>query len=112
MRGTCDNARNLSDAQLTRIAKNGGMVGIGFWPQAVCGNDHAAIVRALRHAVSVMGEDRVALGSDFDGTVPTPFDVSQLVELTEALRASGLSDATVRKLMGENLLRFFSENLP
>ena len=38
VKGTCDNQRNLSDAQLRAIAKTGGIIGIGFWDTAVCGD--------------------------------------------------------------------------
>ncbi|HEY8987993.1 MAG TPA: membrane dipeptidase, partial [Candidatus Limnocylindrales bacterium] len=41
VRGTADNARNLSDDQLRAIAASGGLVGIGFWPTA-CGGEDAA----------------------------------------------------------------------
>src|SRR5262245_62239883 len=64
VKGTCDNARNLSDDQLRAIARNGGIVGVGFWDTAVCGRDASAIAKAIRHAVGVMGVDHVALGSD------------------------------------------------
>ena len=35
VKGTCNNNRNLSDAQLQAIAKNGGLIGIGIPPCAV-----------------------------------------------------------------------------
>ena len=48
VRGTADNARNLSDAHLRGIAATGGVVGIGFWPTACGGDDVAAIARSIR----------------------------------------------------------------
>ena len=112
VKGTCDNRRNLSDDQLRAVAANGGLVGIGFWATAVCGKDAAAIVRAIQHTVGVMGIDHVALGSDFDGAVPTPFDASGMVELTEAMLAAGFSHDDIGKVMGGNQIRFLLENLP
>lgn len=112
VRGTADNTRNLSDDQLRAIAANGGLVGIGFWPTASGGDDAAAIARAVGHAVAVAGTERVALGSDFDGAVPTPFDVSGLALLTEALLAEGLDEPAIAGVMGGNALRFLSANLP
>lgn len=112
VKGTCDNRRNLSDEQLKGIAANGGLVGIGFWETAVCGKDAAAIARAIQYAVGVMGVDHVALGSDFDGAVPTPFDASGMVKLTEALLAAGFSRDDIGKVMGGNEIRFLLENLP
>jgi membrane dipeptidase len=112
VRGTCDNSRNLSDEQLRRIAAGGGLVGIGFWPQAVCGDDTAAIARAVKYAVSVAGASHVALGSDFDGAVTVPFDASQAGELIQSLVDSGLDQETLKALMSGNALRFLAEALP
>jgi membrane dipeptidase len=112
VRGTCDRTRNLSDDQLRAVARTGGVVGIGFWDEAVCGTDPAAIARAVRHAATVMGVQHVALGSDFDGAVTTPFDASGLVHLTDALLAAGFSDAEVQQVMGGNTLRLFAAALP
>ena len=112
VRGTCDNRRNLSDDQLRAIARNGGLVGIGFWQTAVCGTDAAAIAKAIRYTADLIGVDHVALGSDFDGATRVPFDASGLVKLTEALLAVGFSREDVAKVMGGNEIRFLMENLP
>lgn len=112
VKGTCDSRRNLSDAQLRGIAGTGGVIGIGFWPAAVCGGDVRSITRAIRHAASVAGVDHVGLGSDFDGAVTTPFDASGLDQLTEALLAEGFTPEEVGKIMGGNVVRLLSENLP
>ena len=112
VRGTCDNARNLSDAELRGVAATGGVVGIGYWDTAVCGQDVAAIVRAIRHAVAVAGVDHVGLGSDFDGAVTVPFDASGLPLLTQALLAAGLSEDEVGKVMGGNVRRVLLAALP
>ena len=112
VRATADNARNLTDDQLRGIAATGGLVGIGFWDTATGGRDAQAIARAIVHAVGVIGAERVALGSDWDGAVPVPFDAAGLPGLTDALLQSGLDDATIRAVMGENALRLFAESLP
>jgi microsomal dipeptidase-like Zn-dependent dipeptidase len=112
VRGTCDNERNLSDDQLRAVARTGGVVGIGFWSTAVCGGDASAIARAALHAVRVMGVDHVALGSDFDGGVTTPFDATGYEQVTAALLAAGLPEDGVAKVMGENVRRLWLETLP
>jgi membrane dipeptidase len=112
VKGTCNNNRNLSDDQLRHIARTGGIVGIGFWDTATCGHDAAAIARAIRHASVVIGVDHVALGSDFDGAVTAPFDVTGLPLLTEALMNQGFSNEDIGKIMGGNTLRFLRDNLP
>jgi microsomal dipeptidase-like Zn-dependent dipeptidase len=112
VRGTCDNVRNLSDEQLRGVARTGGVVGIGFWDTAVCGTDVQAIVRALRYAVGVAGIEHVALGSDFDGAVTTPFDASGLPLLTEALLTDGFGEAEIAAVMGGNVRRLLEQTLP
>ena len=104
--------RNLSDAQLKRIAAQGGLVGIGFWNTAVCGKDVQAIARAVKHAVSVMGVEHVAYGSDFDGAVTTVIDAAGLPRLTQALLDAGLSAKQIRRIAGENVRDFLLKNLP
>jgi microsomal dipeptidase-like Zn-dependent dipeptidase len=117
VKGTCDNLRNLSDDELRGVARTGGVVGIGFWGgpvegSAVCGGDASAVARAIRYAVDVAGIDHVGLGSDWDGTVPAPFDAAGLVELTDALLAAGFSEDEVTKIMGGNALRLLGDALP
>jgi microsomal dipeptidase-like Zn-dependent dipeptidase len=112
VKATCDNARNLSDAQLRGVAGTGGVIGIGYWPTAVCGEDAGAIARAIRHAVSVAGIEHVGLGSDFDGAVTVPFDTTGVPLVTEALLAEGFSEDDVARLMGGNVVRLLEDTLP
>jgi microsomal dipeptidase-like Zn-dependent dipeptidase len=112
VQATCPGPRNLSDDQVSRIATRGGLIAIGFWDAAVCGKDPAAIARAIRHCTSVAGVEHVAIGSDFDGAVRTPFAASGLVLLTDALLAEGFSEREVELVMGANALRFFRDTLP
>lgn len=112
VKATCDNRRNLSDDQIKKIAAQGGIIGIGFWDTAVCGQDAAAIARAIRHVVNLVGIDYVALGSDYDGSVVVPFDTTGVVLITEALLAERFTENEIEKIMGGNVIRFLQENLP
>ncbi len=116
VKGTCDNIRNLSDAQLRAVAGTGGLVGVGFWGPAgegaVCGDHPSDVARAIRHAVAVAGIDHVALGSDWDGTVSAAFDAAGLVELTDALLAAGFGEDEIERVMGGNAVRLLSAALP
>ena len=112
VRGTCPGPRNLSDEQLRALARNGGIVGIGYWKEAVCDASLDGITRALLHAVNIAGIDHVGLGSDFDGAIGAPFDASGLVQLTAALFDAGLSASDIGKLLGGNLRRVLEINLP
>lgn len=112
VKGTCDNARNLDDDRLKKIAATGGVVGIGYWSTAVCGPDADAVARAIRYAVTLIGVDAVALGSDFDGAIAAPFDTTGVVLVTDALIRAGFEDAEIRKIMGENVVRVLRQALP
>jgi membrane dipeptidase len=61
----------------------------------------------VERAISLVGEDHVALGSDFDGG-PTPpkgmRDIADLPMLTEAMLKRGWSEERIRKFLGGNLL--------
>ncbi|RMD96579.1 MAG: peptidase M19 [Calditrichaeota bacterium] len=112
VKATCDNPRNLSDEQIKAIAKTGGLIGIGFWQTASCGTDGRAVARAMRHVAELVGIEHLALGSDFDGAVPEPFDVTGLVEITEALFDEGFAEQDISLIMGGNVLHFLLENFP
>jgi microsomal dipeptidase-like Zn-dependent dipeptidase len=112
LRAIRDVGRNLSDEHVRGIGATGGVVGIGFWPAVLDGDDASAIARSVAHAVSVAGVEHVALGSDFDGAVPTPFDAAGVAQLTEALLAEGLADADVRAVMGGNVFGLLERSLP
>lgn len=112
VRGTSDNARNLSDAQVRGIAETGGVLGIGFWPTACGGEDVASIARSIRYAVDVAGVEHVGLGSDFDGAVSEPFDATGLVQLTDALMDVRFDDDEIAMIMGGNARRLLADSLP
>ena len=93
VRGTCDNARNLTDEHLRGIAASGGVIGIAMFQQAVCETSVEATARAMRYTADLIGVDHVALGCDFDGTIEAPIDYRGMVMLTEALLEEGFSEA-------------------
>jgi len=111
VKATCNTNRNLTDDELRALAANGGMIGIGYWDAAVCAPTPAATARAIVHAIKVAGIDHVGLGSDFDGSVTTGFDVAHVAAVTEALVAAGVSDLDIAKVMGGNAVRILSAGL-
>lgn len=112
VKGTCDNTRNLSDDEIIGVAKTGGVIGIGYWEQAVCASDAKAVARAVRYTANLVGIEHVGLGSDFDGAVSAPFDTAGLVAITDALIEQGFTDDEIRMIMGGNALRVLQEGLP
>ena len=70
------------------------------------------VVDHIDHMVEVAGIDHVGIGSDFGviGFTPTGLeDCSKFPVLTEEMLARGYSDADVRKVMGENVLRVMED---
>ncbi|WP_306755026.1 dipeptidase [Paracoccus actinidiae] len=110
--GHCGSARNLDDALVQAIAAKGGVIGIGFWADVVCGGTPAHIAESILAAIDLVGEDHVSLGSDYDGSVGVPFDAAHLSALTQALMDEGLTEAQIAKVMGGNMIRHLSETLP
>jgi len=117
-RAVCDHRRNLTDAQLEKIARNGGVVGVTFVPAFVDGRDgQATLARVLDHIdhmVRVMGDEHVGLGSDFDGFFGDEKtagleDVSRMPAITAGLLERGYSEASVQKILGGNFLRVFRQ---
>lgn len=109
----CPHARNLTDKQLSAIAESGGVVGLNF---AVAflrddGRMRADVpleqmLRHLDHLISILGEDGVGLGSDFDGAViPDEIsDASGLPKLRQAMRDHGFNETLMTKLCYGNWL--------
>ncbi|MCP3675056.1 MAG: peptidase M19 [Gammaproteobacteria bacterium] len=112
LHGHCPSKRNISDELMIKIAHEGGLIGVGHWEGAICEPTPKNIIKALRYGIDLLGEDHIALGSDFDGATATPFDTSELAILTEEMLKANFSETEIRKVMGENMMRFLRENLP
>ncbi len=122
--GSCYRLRNLTDDEIRAVAANGGVIGLGSWPEAVGPGGMDAIVRVMRHSLAAMQEPafrrahprldahaHIALGSDFDGAVETPIDAAGLPALTWAM-AAHLTREELRQLAGRNVCRVLAQRLP
>lgn len=110
--GTFESPRNLSDDQLMRIAENGGLVGITFFKGAIPKVGVEGIVDAMKYVKDFVGVEHVALGSDYDGDILAPFDVTGFPLIVEEMLKQGFTDHEIRAIMGGNVKRFLLENLP
>lgn len=66
----------------------------------------------IDHLVRIAGVDHVGLGSDFDGVPLVPEqldDVSSYPLITQGLLDRGYDEESIRKIMGDNLLRAMRE---
>ena len=109
----CPSTRNLVDWQLAAIRESGGVVGLNYAtgflrPDGKMEPDMEIelMVRHVDALVEALGEDGVALGSDFDGaTMPAPIkDVTGVPKLLQALLDKGYGEALVGKIALGNWL--------
>lgn len=116
----CPSPRNLTDRQLRQIRESDGMVGFNFAAFFIREDGTAdpkmgwePILRHFDHLIEHLGEDRVGLGSDFDGClVPERIgDVTGVPRLLDALAAHGYDDALLAKLARDNWLNCLERSL-
>ena len=134
-----EHPRNKSDEELRFIAERGGMIGVTMFPAFLKRGADSTVddyVEAIDHVIAVAGEDSVAFGTDItQGHGPDFFDwitndkgnarslvqfgeieglegfetIGEMPNLTAAMERAGWSEARIRKVMGENWLRFLAE---
>ncbi len=69
-------------------------------------------IAMVERAIGIVGEDHVALGSDFDGGPTLPrgmHSIADLPMLTDAMVRRGWPEPRIRKFLGLNMLRVFRE---
>ena len=107
----CAATRNLTDRQLDAMAERGGLAGLNFGcaflrPDGIKNpaTEPAVMLRHIDHLIAKLGENGVALGSDFDGTMIPDFlkDAEGLPGLTAAMQNAGYGDALIEKLCWSN----------
>jgi membrane dipeptidase len=122
--------RNLTDDQLRAIAATGGVICVNFFAGFLTTEKPTVehLADHIEHLIEVAGEDHVGLGSDFvqevfDEKIPAcdrpliieGLDADVLIPglegpagmplLTDALLSRELPEATIRKVLGANLVR-------
>lgn len=115
----CAHPRNLSDAQMREVVAAGGLVGITLCPAFLAPPGAtvsiATVCDHIEHALSVVGETGVALGSDFDGITRLPEGlrgVQDLPRILATLCGRGIADGTVAAVAGGNAARVLRCALP
>ena len=90
-----EHPRNRTDAELRAVAEKGGIAGIYVMPYLNHGRQPTAadVIRHLEHAIDVMGEDHVAIGTD-GGLSPEVLDAEfrrRFAEVTRSRRDAGIA---------------------
>ena len=138
-RSIYDYPRNLSDEQIVKIAKTGGVIGVPaisvlIGPPGLPIPTVETVVDHIEHLVRVAGENHVGFGADFIdylaeldsmGRIGNEWDInsqeketqglytaSDIPNLREAMNKRNFSNKLINKVLGENFLRVFYESLP
>lgn len=105
--------RNLTDAQFTAIIDHNGVAGLNLYAQFLGERvDLDTVVSHLEHWLELGGERSIALGGDLDGCSQLPEGfrgVEDWERLWERLLQRNYSEALLRALFFENLMRVVSE---
>jgi membrane dipeptidase len=113
--GVTPHPRNLSDEHIRGVAHSGGVVSVPFYGeflkrQADSTGNLLDLIAHIDYIISLVGDDFIGLGSDFDGCTPISelSDVTALPNLITALKAFGYTEQRIEKIMGLNNLRVVS----
>ncbi len=111
--------RNVDDDQLRAIADRGGVVGVmyqsNFLAPVWYSCHRARIVDHLAHIIDVVGDDYAAIGTDYDGWIVPPHDLTDVThhpKLVQDMLDRGWTEARIRKILGENYLRVVKDVRP
>lgn len=111
-------ARNLTDKQIDAVGKSGGVIGVnfhkGFLREDGAWSKKTSVTEIARHAAYFaerIGEDHVALGSDFDGaSMPEDLkDAAGLPNLLAALQEVGFKGDSLEKIAHANWVRVLKQ---
>lgn len=114
----CAQPRNLTDRQLAAVAESDGFVGVNFGNAFLRADGKRdadtpieRIIQHIDYLLEKLGEDRVGLGSDFDGiSVPDALgDVTGLPLLLQAMKQAGYNKALIEKLACRNWLKVLKQ---
>jgi len=114
-REVCKNSRNLTDEQIKKIAKNGGIIGINFHsPHLSCSKKGTLndIYLQIEHIRDIAGVEAIAIGSDFDGNIISPKGMNGIKDidlLTKKLREENWTEEEIECILYKNFLNYFKK---
>jgi len=114
-KSVCDHPRNLTDAQISAIVHNEGVIGLNLCPGFLgLGRNMDAVLAHIDHFLCMDARENLCLGTDFDGIESLPegiTGVESMEELYEQMLAHRFSEALVQDIFFHNLRRFLGEAL-
>ena len=116
----CPHSRNLNNKQLKAINESEGIVGLNLATAFLRSDGRMmpdvsldTILKHFDHLIHYLGEDKVAIGSDFDGAVvPEKIkDLSGMNILKKHMLSYGFSTELTEKIFYKNWMSFLEKNL-
>lgn len=111
VKGVHDHVRSISDEEIDAIAENDGVIGIMFAPTFLAGKlraDTRCIVDHVEYVIQRVGVRHVAIGSDYDGWLPTIMsdhrDCRDIGLVSDELAARGYPVEAIERVMARNAL--------
>jgi microsomal dipeptidase-like Zn-dependent dipeptidase len=122
VRALCDQKRNLTDEMIEAIAEGGGTIGVNFSMRFLSQRhrDYADLeggtaevtldepVAHFQHIIDLVGDEHVSFGSDYDGGIQAPpeiSDCSKLGNLMAAFERPGYSAERIEHIANGNFRR-------
>jgi len=115
-----NHSRNLTNEQLKTISETNGIVGINFATSFLRKDGRMipetsldSIIDHLDHLLNILGENNVAIGSDYDGAV-APYDISDISKISNLnlhLQKKGYAKDLIEKIFYKNWIFFLEKNL-
>jgi membrane dipeptidase len=117
--GVCPHWRNLTDDQLRAVADTGGVIGVifhyGFLSRRGGPRNGLMVLEHMEHIIAVVGEDHVAMGSDYDGAIIPPIGLRKepaYGRIIQWMLERGWTETRIEKVLGANFMRCFKELRP
>ncbi len=116
LRSVCSHKRNVTEEMFKYIVEHKGLCGLnllhGFVSDEPMKDSKAELFRHVYRMLELGGEDVIACGSDFDGGITSQMDNPALfASFGDYMVDHGISRRVSDKIMFENALHFFEENI-
>lgn len=115
----CNHPRNLTDDQIKKIAKTGGVIGVNLYDQFLKPGGNATIDDVIEHIdymANLAGIDHIGIGTDFEALEPNELPkgitgVRDLDNLFTRMSEKGFSDEEIAKVSGGNFVKCIEKTL-
>lgn len=116
LRSVCSHKRNVTEEMFKYIVEHKGLCGLnllhGFVSDEPMKDSKAELFCHVYRMLELGGEDVIACGSDFDGGITSQMDNPALfASFGDYMVDHGISRRVSDKIMFENALHFFEENI-